>query len=81
MLEISKSEGTEEVNIKLRGEAKALQQTLIGRLRVSLLGPGVMTEKDAERIIAAIPDPTAIFALDTAQEAALTTTLKSIRRG
>ena len=81
LLEISKSEGTEEVNIKLRGEAKALQQTLIGRLRVSLLGPGVMTEKDAERIIAAIPDPTAIFALDTAQEAALTTTLKSIRRG
>lgn len=81
LLEISKSEGTEEVNIKLRGEAKALQQTLIGRLRVALLGPGVMTEKDAERIIAAIPDPTAIFALDTAQEAALTTTLKSIRRG
>ena len=33
---------------------KAKQNTLLGKLRVAIVGPGVMTEQDAQRVIEAL---------------------------
>jgi hypothetical protein len=80
LLNLSKLTG-EEAKLEARGKAKSLTATMIGRLRVTLMGPGVLSNQDTERVIAAIPDPTKILAFDTQEIAALTQTLDSLRSG
>ncbi len=47
-----------------RAEAKVLQQTLVGGLRIELFGPGVLTETEQAIARSIIGNPTKIFGLD-----------------
>ncbi len=48
-----------------RAEAKVLQQTLVGGLRIELFGPGVLTETEQAIARSIIGNPTKIFSLDS----------------
>lgn len=76
LIEISNSSPAEELRPKLWGEAESLAQTMKGRLRVSLVGPGAMNAQEWAMLERVIPDPTKILELDVRQKAALQT-LKS----
>lgn len=80
LIELSELTG-EEAKLKARGIAKSLTATMIGRLRVTLMGPGVLSNQDVERVMQAIPDPTKILAFDAQEVAALRQTLRSLKEG
>jgi len=62
----------------LRAEADAAQAVLIGKLRIALLGPGQMTDAEAERIKKAIPNPREFWQYRDSSEAALLQTRASM---
>ncbi len=54
-------------------QAQALAQSVKGKLRLSLLGPGAITDFEHKMLDNIIRDPTAFFSLGSANKAALTT--------
>lgn len=54
-----------------RAEAKALQQSLIGNLRLELFGPGVLTDTEQKIARDIIKNPATIFSLKGANKTAL----------
>jgi hypothetical protein len=81
LLEIADSSPAEELRPKLWGEAESLSQTMRGRLRLSLVGPGAMNAQEWVMLEKVIPDPSKILELDSRQKAALSRleiTLKDI---
>ena len=58
--------------------AKTLAQTLKGRLRLSLLGPGAITDFEHKMLDNIIRDPTALLSLGSANKAALQTLMNKL---
>jgi len=73
--------GGKSLSPTLRAEADNIRTQLIGRLRVPLTGPGAMSEGERELLANAIPDPTAIFSLDSRSKKRLETLEKGITSG
>lgn len=65
---------------KLDAKAKSIQTTLIGQLRTALTGPGAMSEGDKKLLESAIPDPTAVFSLDSKTKMKLQELKKALDR-
>ena len=61
-----------------RATADSAQAVLIGKLRIALLGPGQMTDAEAERIKTAIPNPREYGRLRSSTRAALLQTRASM---
>ena len=61
----------EELSLKIRGRAKSMNAVMVGRLRLTLMGPGMLSDQDVQRILDSMPDPTKIAQWDITEEAAL----------
>lgn len=54
-----------------RAKAQTNVQVLIGKLRIPLTGPGVLTDAEQERLLKIIPNPTDVFQLSDVTQARL----------
>ena len=66
LLEIAETADWEsrKLNFNTRATAKMLRTQLIGKMRVTLVGPGVVSNFDYEQLQKAIDNPTEIFDID-----------------
>jgi hypothetical protein len=55
---------TRKLDFSTRAKAKLLRTLLIGKMRVTLVGPGVVSNFDYEQLMKAIDDPTEVFNID-----------------
>lgn len=62
--EITKQTG-KSLNPKIRAEADTIRNSLVGRLRVPITGPGAMSEGERELLMNMIPATTNLFSLDS----------------
>lgn len=53
------------VSPELRAKAETISSMLIGQLRVPIVGPGAVTEKELELLHSIVANPTNIFSLDS----------------
>lgn len=71
------------INISERekmAELESLKQSLVGKLRLPLQGPGAMTETDRENLLKAIGDPSAVFGLESSALKSLNTIEKALEQ-
>jgi len=80
LLEINKVTG-KSLSPSLRAEAKTLQQTLVGLLRLPITGPGAMNEGERKMLEGIIANPTNLFALDSSNKVRLQTLQKKLESG
>ena len=59
------------LNPKTRAKAKMLQNALIGQLRLAIVGPGAMTEKEMALMKEMIANPASIMSLDAVSKSKL----------
>jgi len=59
------------LSLQERARASVIQNTLIGSLRLKIVGPGALSEKEIEVLKATIADPTKFFAFDSTIKASL----------
>jgi len=79
LLEINEQTG-KSLSPNTRAEAKTLQKTLIGALRVPIVGPGAMSEKELELLNDLVANPTDIFALDSNNKTKLKTLMRTLEQ-
>ena len=72
LLEISNTPG-EEYDPEKWGEVDGIVTSLKGRLRLSLVGPGAVSEAEWKMMEKAIPDPTKIFQWESQEKKGLET--------
>ena len=63
--------GFKSLSPEMRGVASSIQSTLIGSLRLKIVGPGALSEKEVELLKNAIANPTEFFRLDKTTRASL----------
>lgn len=57
------------LSLEERAKAQTIAQALVGTLRVDIVGPGAMNEKEVEIMQSIIADPTKLFSLDSTNKA------------
>jgi hypothetical protein len=69
------------IDFKHRAAAEVIQNTLKGSLRLKIVGPGAMSEKEIELLNSVIANPTKLWALDSSIKESLHTLKKFLTHG
>lgn len=75
---IDLAKNSSRLDIKRRAKVYTSLNALVGSLRMALLGPGVMTEAEYQRVLKVLGDPNKIFSFDTIEAEKLRTTKNMI---
>ncbi len=71
LIEIANMGAGTQQTPQIKAEAESLARTVQGALRLDILGPGTVTDKDRELLDSLVPNPTRIFSLSSSNKKSL----------